>query len=145
MALDYEEEDTKAEGGGQKRKKRVSKDMTPDEKRSVYLDRNKAAALKCRQRKKRWLEDTQYKADTLQKLTNDLRVQHARLKEEQRNLVNYLTMHRNCGSDKISQVLDGMAQWEQELLTLQGPEPPQFPMHPEGEDDSGSGGESGDE
>ena len=144
--MEYGVEETKAEGGVQKRKKRVSKDMTPDEKRSVYLDRNKAAALKCRQRKKRWLEDTQYKADTLQKLTNELKVQLSRLKEEQRNLVNYLTLHRNCGSEKIGQVLDGMVQWERELLTLQGPEPPQFPMHLEGEFDSAeSGGESGEE
>lgn len=125
-------------------KRRVFRDLTPDEKRNVYLDRNKAAASKCRQRKKQWINDTQAKADTLRRLTTDLQAQLLRLKAEQHMLVEYLTMHRNCSPDNIGVFLDNRHQWEQELLAIQGPEIPQFPTRPEGESESDQG-ESGEE
>jgi ATF/CREB family transcription factor len=39
------------------------KKMTDEEKRKNFLERNRVAALKCRQRKKQWLQNLQSKVD----------------------------------------------------------------------------------
>ena len=128
-----------------RRKKRVTKDMSPDQKRNVYLDRNKEAASKCRQKKKVWFTDTQSRMDIIQKLTDDLRKQSEILKKEQNSLLEYLVAHKNCGSDRIAKFLEDRERWEREIMSLQVAAPPQFSNHLEDEDESGSEESGGEE
>ncbi|CAO3639878.1 unnamed protein product [Cunninghamella blakesleeana] len=67
-----------------------------DEKRKKVLERNRQAALKCRQRKKQWLNDLQAK---LEYLTNDnehLQIQCNLMREELIQLRNILWSHKEC-------------------------------------------------
>ena len=98
------------------KRKRVTKDMSADEKRKIYLDRNKAAAQKCRQRKKQWLVETQTKSDSLGKKNQELQVQLARLKGEQQILRDHLLTHQICGGEIFTQFLENMKKLEQELI-----------------------------
>ncbi|GAA5933328.1 hypothetical protein JCM1841_001496 [Sporobolomyces salmonicolor] len=80
--------------GGRGRKKDTGE--TEEEKRKNFLERNRQAALKCRQRKKAWLQSLQTKVellttdnDTLQSTVNNLR-------EEVSSLRAILAAHSNC-------------------------------------------------
>ncbi|KAK9767993.1 Transcription factor [Basidiobolus ranarum] len=71
-------------------------DMTPDEKRKLFLERNRKAALKCRQRKKQWLSNLQEKVDYLSQENDSLQDQATSLREEIINLKTLLLAHKEC-------------------------------------------------
>ncbi|KAI8393934.1 uncharacterized protein BYT42DRAFT_542121 [Radiomyces spectabilis] len=67
-----------------------------EEKRKNFLERNRLAALKCRQRKKQWLNDLQVKVDYLTNDNERLQMQATALREEIMNLKTLLLAHKNC-------------------------------------------------
>ncbi|KAI9010828.1 hypothetical protein CLU79DRAFT_772855 [Phycomyces nitens] len=67
-----------------------------EEKRKHFLERNRQAALKCRQRKKEWLKDLQTKVDYLSSDNEQLQMQSIALREELLNLKTLLLSHRDC-------------------------------------------------
>ncbi|KAI8369247.1 uncharacterized protein BYT42DRAFT_583641 [Radiomyces spectabilis] len=72
-------------------------DNTDDEtRRQQFLERNRQAALKCRQRKKEWLSRLQYNVETLSVENNVLQQEATMLREEILNLKTMLLAHKNC-------------------------------------------------
>ncbi|KND03661.1 uncharacterized protein SPPG_01131 [Spizellomyces punctatus DAOM BR117] len=71
-------------------------DMDPEEKRRTFLERNRQAALKCRQKKKQWLQSLQAKVDFLTTDNENLQNQATQLREEILNLKTLLLAHRDC-------------------------------------------------
>ncbi|KAF7726980.1 hypothetical protein EC973_008175 [Apophysomyces ossiformis] len=80
------------------KKKKTTKDKAPedDEKRKNFLERNRIAALKCRQRKKQWLNNLQSKVEFLTNDNERLQMQAEALREEIVNLKTLLMAHKDC-------------------------------------------------
>lgn len=70
--------------------------MTDDEKRKNFLERNRVAALKCRQRKKQWLANLQSKVEVFTAENDALTAQISALREEVVNLKTLLLAHKDC-------------------------------------------------
>ncbi|KAG2192830.1 hypothetical protein INT46_010998 [Mucor plumbeus] len=65
-------------------------------KRNKALERNRQAALRCRQRKKEWLNQLQSNVDLLTKENRALEEQSLTLREEILNLKTVLLAHKDC-------------------------------------------------
>ncbi|KAI1327274.1 Aft1 HRA domain-containing protein [Xylariaceae sp. FL0255] len=88
---DEDDEDSKMGGmDGSKSK------MTDEEKRKNFLERNRVAALKCRQRKKQWLANLQNKVEMFSSENDSLTAQISQLREEVVNLKTLLLAHKDC-------------------------------------------------
>lgn len=72
------------------------KKMTDEEKRKNFLERNRVAALKCRQRKKQWLANLQQKVEIYSTENDNLNAQLTTLREEIVNLKTILMAHKEC-------------------------------------------------
>lgn len=72
------------------------KKMTDEEKRKNFLERNRVAALKCRQRKKQWLQNLQTKVEYYSQENDALTSQVASLREEIVALKTLLLAHKDC-------------------------------------------------
>ncbi|KAI4122329.1 MAG: hypothetical protein LQ347_006538 [Umbilicaria vellea] len=72
------------------------KKMTDEEKRKNFLERNRVAALKCRQRKKQWLANLQAKVEIFSSENDALSAQVTQLREEIVNLKTILLAHKDC-------------------------------------------------
>ncbi|TVY68621.1 Transcription factor atf1 [Lachnellula suecica] len=83
------------------------KKMTDDEKRKNFLERNRVAALKCRQRKKQWLANLQQKVELFSQENDQLSQQISGLREEVVNLKTILMAHKDCAVSQ-QQGLGGM-------------------------------------
>ncbi|KAK9464071.1 Aft1 HRA domain-containing protein [Lipomyces oligophaga] len=70
--------------------------MTDEEKRKNFLERNRVAALKCRQRKKKWLADLQARVEFYSKQNEDLSGQVTQLREQVIQLKTLLDAHKDC-------------------------------------------------
>ncbi|EGX87988.1 bZIP transcription factor (AtfA), putative [Cordyceps militaris CM01] len=70
--------------------------MTDEEKRKNFLERNRVAALKCRQRKKQWLANLQSKVEMFSSENDALTSQITQLREEVVNLKTLLLAHKDC-------------------------------------------------
>ncbi|KAI5859753.1 Aft1 HRA domain-containing protein [Durotheca rogersii] len=86
-----DEDDDKANNDGQSKSK-----MTDEEKRKNFLERNRVAALKCRQRKKQWLANLQNKVEMYSSENDALTAQISQLREEVVNLKTLLLAHKDC-------------------------------------------------
>ncbi|KAJ2723114.1 Transcription factor [Coemansia sp. Benny D115] len=73
-------------------------DSTPadDEKRRQFLERNRIAALKCRQRKKKQLKELQDRHDYMSEQNNKLRAEYMQMRERSLHLRALLAAHREC-------------------------------------------------
>ncbi|KAJ4409156.1 Transcription factor [Neurospora sp. IMI 360204] len=80
----------KDDGTGSKSK------MTEEEKRKNFLERNRVAALKCRQRKKQWLANLQQKVEMFSSENDALTATITQLREEVVNLKTLLLAHKDC-------------------------------------------------
>ncbi|KAJ9156410.1 BZIP transcription factor [Pleurostoma richardsiae] len=87
---EHSDEDQKTNGDGTKSK------MTDEEKRKNFLERNRVAALKCRQRKKQWLANLQSKVEMFSSENDALTAQISQLREEVVNLKTLLLAHKDC-------------------------------------------------
>ncbi|KAF1937678.1 hypothetical protein EJ02DRAFT_356271 [Clathrospora elynae] len=70
--------------------------MTDEEKRKNFLERNRVAALKCRQRKKQWLANLQSKVELFSTENDALSATVTQLREEIVNLKTLLLAHKDC-------------------------------------------------
>ncbi|KAI7882680.1 hypothetical protein K492DRAFT_57953 [Lichtheimia hyalospora FSU 10163] len=77
-------------------KKKSAKHIEDDEKRKNFLERNRIAALKCRQRKKQWLNNLQSKVELLTNENEQLQTQVDSMREEIVNLKTLLLAHKDC-------------------------------------------------
>ncbi|KAI9007013.1 hypothetical protein CLU79DRAFT_778841 [Phycomyces nitens] len=86
------------ETNSQSQKRQRTKEKTPEdeEKRKNFLERNRIAALKCRQRKKQWLSNLQGKVEYLSGDNDRLQMQAEALREEIVNLKTLLLAHKDC-------------------------------------------------
>ncbi|KAG2190918.1 hypothetical protein INT46_005711 [Mucor plumbeus] len=71
-------------------------DDDEESKRKHFLERNRQAALKCRQRKKQWLANLQHRVEFLSTDNEQLQSQATMLREEVINLKTLLLAHRDC-------------------------------------------------
>jgi ATF/CREB family transcription factor len=84
---------TKRKSAGGRKRKPID---NLDQKRINFLERNRQAALKCRERKKRWLEDLQAKYDYLTAENVTLSATANSLREEIIHLRTLLINHQDC-------------------------------------------------
>ncbi|SAL96650.1 hypothetical protein [Absidia glauca] len=81
-----------------KRKLQAKKYMNDEAKRKNFLERNRQAALKCRQRKKQWLNDLQSKVDYLTNDNEQLQLQCSLMRDELIQLRRMLWTHKEVHS-----------------------------------------------
>ena len=74
--------------GGAKNTKRTQGEGALDERRIKFLERNRAAATRCREKKKQWLQELQQKAATLTTSNRQLNDELRRLRDEVAQLKN---------------------------------------------------------
>ncbi|KAJ1643631.1 hypothetical protein LPJ64_004605 [Coemansia asiatica] len=74
-------------------------------RRRRFLERNRIAASKCRQKKKIWIQELERRAEDVTMQNRSLHIAVAQLKEEVMILKNQLLAHRNCGCTAIQQYL----------------------------------------
>lgn len=70
--------------------------LTDEEKRKNFLERNRVAALKCRQRKKQWLANLQQKVELFSTENDALASTVTSLREEVVGLKTLLLAHKDC-------------------------------------------------
>ncbi|EJT51675.1 activating transcription factor 2 [Trichosporon asahii var. asahii CBS 2479] len=91
-----EKEDSSTDGEKDK-KPAGNRNETEEEKRRNFLERNRQAALKCRQRKKAWLNELQNKVETLSVENERLQGHCRQLEDELQRMSSILVQHRDCG------------------------------------------------
>ncbi|XP_076006196.1 cyclic AMP-responsive element-binding protein 5-like isoform X1 [Genypterus blacodes] len=82
-------------GGGGGRRRRTS-DQDPDERRQKFLERNRAAATRCRQKRKLWVSSLEKKAEELTHTNLQLQNEVTSLKSEVGQLKQILLTHKDC-------------------------------------------------
>ncbi|KAL9102153.1 MAG: hypothetical protein Q9187_009158 [Circinaria calcarea] len=80
-----------------------------DEKRSKFLERNRIAASKCRQKKKEWTGNLEARARELQNNKNQLAIIVNSLKEEVIFLKGEMLKHTSCGCERVRDYLEKKA------------------------------------
>lgn len=96
MSDDGEPEPEDYEDDGQNDTRKDGKKMTDEEKRKNFLERNRVAALKCRQRKKQWLANLQAKVEMYGTENDALNATVQTLREEIVSLKTILLAHKDC-------------------------------------------------
>ncbi|XP_061647983.1 cyclic AMP-dependent transcription factor ATF-2 isoform X3 [Phyllopteryx taeniolatus] len=79
---------------GGRRRRTTSED--PDEKRRKFLERNRAAASRCRQKRKVWVQSLEKKADDLNSTNGQLQSEVTLLRSEVAQLKQLLLAHKDC-------------------------------------------------
>ncbi len=77
-----------------------------DEKRSKFLERNRVAASKCRQKKKEWTNNLEQRARELQQNKTQLALMVGSLKEEMLFLKGEVLKHNNCNCTTMRDYLN---------------------------------------
>ena len=80
-------------------------DKPEDVKRSKFLERNRVAASKCRQKKKEWTQNLETRARELQKDNNLLRMNVESLREEVLFLKGEMLKHKSCDCHEIQEFI----------------------------------------
>ncbi|KAF7654273.1 hypothetical protein LDENG_00071700 [Lucifuga dentata] len=79
--------------GGRRRR---TADDDPDERRQRFLERNRAAASRCRQKRKQWVSSLERKAEELSNLNVSLSNEVSLLRNEVAHLKQLLLAHKDC-------------------------------------------------
>ncbi|XP_060925848.1 cyclic AMP-dependent transcription factor ATF-7b isoform X1 [Limanda limanda] len=79
--------------GGRRRR---ASEMDPDERRQRFLERNRAAASRCRQKRKLWVNSLERKADDLVSNNVSLTTEVSLLRNEVAQLKQLLLAHKDC-------------------------------------------------
>ncbi|GAA5801106.1 hypothetical protein HPULCUR_006548 [Helicostylum pulchrum] len=79
-----------------KRARSFNKVPEDEEKRKKFLERNRLAALKCRQRKKQWLTNLQARVEYLANDNDQLQMETDALRKEILDLKTILVTHKEC-------------------------------------------------
>ena len=78
------------------RRGRKPDDEDPETKRQKFLERNRAAASRCRARKKHWVDTLDKKAKELEMLNTSLQQEVILLRAEVQQLKSILLAHKDC-------------------------------------------------
>ncbi|KAJ2562732.1 hypothetical protein IW140_006346 [Coemansia sp. RSA 1813] len=78
---------------------------TQHERRRKFLERNRIAASKCRQKKKMWVQELERRAEDATMQNRSLHIAVAQLKEEVLILKNQLLAHHSCGCNAVQQYI----------------------------------------
>ncbi|KAH6675308.1 hypothetical protein F5X68DRAFT_235462 [Plectosphaerella plurivora] len=133
-----------------KQNKKSTRELTPepieeepaeDGKRSKFLERNRVAASKCRQRKKQWMSGLQDTKNELEARHHQLQLEHSSLVNEVSSMKNQLMSHANCNDPNINLWIDnearrfvqseaGRVSISQVMQGHVAPGMPQMPMRP---------------
>ncbi|KAI4224841.1 MAG: hypothetical protein L6R36_004361 [Xanthoria steineri] len=97
------------------------KKMTDEEKRKNFLERNRVAALKCRQRKKQWLANLQAKVEIFSSENDTLSAQVNQLREEIVHLKGMLIQHKDCSVSQTQGGIGHIFQQQQEYQNHANP------------------------
>jgi hypothetical protein len=73
----------------------------PKKQRKKLLEKNREAAYRCRQKKKRWVNELEEKSENMEHKNKELQEQVAQLREESIYLRNLLLTHGNCDCDVV--------------------------------------------
>ncbi|KAI9250366.1 hypothetical protein EDC94DRAFT_623087 [Helicostylum pulchrum] len=76
-----------------------------EDRRKKFLERNRVAAYKCRQKKKNWMQELEQKAEIQNSRNEELRSTVAQLREESMYLRNLLLSHGNCDCESVQAYL----------------------------------------
>uniref|UniRef100_A0A3Q2DLA7 Cyclic AMP-dependent transcription factor ATF-7 n=1 Tax=Cyprinodon variegatus TaxID=28743 RepID=A0A3Q2DLA7_CYPVA len=79
--------------GGRRRR---ASEMDPDERRQRFLERNRAAASRCRQKRKLWVNSLEKKAEDLANMNISLTNEVTLLRNEVAQLKQLLLAHKDC-------------------------------------------------
>ncbi|XP_056255842.1 cyclic AMP-responsive element-binding protein 5-like isoform X2 [Seriola aureovittata] len=82
-------------GGGSNRRRRTA-EQDPDERRQKFLERNRAAATRCRQKRKLWVSSLEKKAEELTHTNLQLQNEVTSLRSEVGQLKQILLTHKDC-------------------------------------------------
>ena len=77
-----------------------------DEKRNKFLERNRVAASKCRQKKKEWTSNLETRARELQGTKHELNMMVSSYRDEIMFLKGEMLKHTTCGCDRIRNYLN---------------------------------------
>ncbi|KAI9287320.1 hypothetical protein BC943DRAFT_209274 [Umbelopsis sp. AD052] len=115
-------------------KHKLSIDEDEDEedmeiKRLRFLERNRQAALKCRQKKKQWEKELQVRSDEVVKRNKALRATVQELKEEAILLKNQLLAHSECDCTVIREYIAKSGSFKFYSQDSYGPDHPMVPMN----------------
>ncbi|KAG7171473.1 Cyclic AMP-dependent transcription factor ATF-2-like [Homarus americanus] len=94
-----EEDSTSGNGNilkGERRRRHSSDNEDPAEKRKKFLERNRAAAIRCREKKKKWIENLSIKYDELGSINQKLQTEVSSLRSEVAILKSMLLQHKDC-------------------------------------------------
>jgi len=80
----------------ERRRRHSSADDDPAEKRRKFLERNRAAAIRCREKKKKWIETLAGKSDELGYINQKLQTEVGTLRAEVAALKSMLLQHKDC-------------------------------------------------
>ncbi|XP_074470570.1 cyclic AMP-responsive element-binding protein 5 isoform X1 [Sebastes fasciatus] len=83
-------------GGGGGSRRRRSAEQDPDERRQKFLERNRAAATRCRQKRKVWVSSLEKKAEELTHTNLQLQNEVTSLRSEVGQLKQILLTHKDC-------------------------------------------------
>lgn len=87
-------------------------------KRSRFLERNRLAASKCRQKKKNWVENLEARARELLAFNNTLNLEVASLKHEVLQMKLEVARHRKCDSSEIQAILKQEPDFFAEIIQM---------------------------
>ena len=96
MDIDMDDEEEEVDENAMEDSHPDGKKMTDEEKRKNFLERNRVAALKCRQRKKQWLANLQQKVEIFSTENDALAATVTQLREEIVGLKTLLLAHKDC-------------------------------------------------
>ncbi|XP_049606548.1 cyclic AMP-responsive element-binding protein 5 isoform X6 [Syngnathus scovelli] len=84
------------QGGGTCSRRRRTTEQDPDERRQKFLERNRAAATRCRQKRKLWVSSLEKKAEELTHTNLQLQNEVTSLRSEVGQLKQILLTHKDC-------------------------------------------------
>jgi len=121
---------------GQKRKpSSTTKDNEdPETKRRRFLERNRMAASKCRQKKKKWMQELELREEEVDRRNKALHALVSELREEVLILKNQLLSHHNCNCNVIQQYVQTSGHFNMPLVNTLNPQlsavpPPMSAIH----------------
>lgn len=79
------------------------------EKRKKFLEKNRIAASKCREKKKKWVHELEYNKSQLERHNMDLRLEHRSLINELNQTKSMLMSHADCNDPNITEWLNHQA------------------------------------
>ncbi|KAJ2157223.1 hypothetical protein GGF46_004668 [Coemansia sp. RSA 552] len=100
MSVDDERDEAQRSSSSQ-----AGEETAEQVRRRKFLERNRVAASKCRQKKKLWVQELERRAEDVTMQNRSLHIAVAQLKEEVMVLKNQLLAHRNCNCSAIHQYL----------------------------------------